>query len=175
MISLKNILKEGKTLHVYDFDDTLVKSESLVYVTKKDGTKLKLTPEQYAVYKQAPGDKLDFSDFNRMLQNPVAIRHNVKALKRSMSNSQNRVTVLTARQLAFPLRHFFKNELHINPYVVGVGSSDPKLKVKFIEDHIKKGYTEIFFMDDSIKNIRAVSRLKSKYPEVRIKTELAKI
>lgn len=175
MIGLKNILRESKTLHVYDFDDTLVHSDSTVGVTKKDGTKLKLTADQYAVYKEDPGDKLDFSDFNKMLRNPKAIRQNVKLLKRSMSNPQNKVTVLTAREIAFPLRYFFKNELNLHPYVVGVAGADPKLKVKFIEDHIKKGYTDIFFIDDSPKNVRAVNILKSKYPNVRIKTELAKL
>ena len=40
-----------------------------------------------------------------------------------------------------------------------------------IEKHIKKGYTDIAFMDDSKKNIDAVNRLKSKYPNVRIKTK----
>jgi hypothetical protein len=57
--------------------------------------------------------------------------------------------------------------------VVGVGSSDPMKKAKWIEAHIKKGYNSIFFIDDSPKNIAAVDTLKQKYPDLDIETELA--
>jgi late competence protein required for DNA uptake (superfamily II DNA/RNA helicase) len=58
--------------------------------------------------------------------------------------------------------------------VVGVAGANPRLKSDWIEKHIKKGYTDIFFIDDSPKNIRAVSMLKRKYPNTRIVTKLAK-
>ena len=174
MIKLKDILKEGKSLIVFDFDDTLAKSEAFIYITKRDGTKLTLDPAEYATYKEQPGDQFDFSDFNRMLKNPVAIKKNMSDLKKALSNPQNKVTVLTARGIAFPLRYYFRKEHNINPYVIGVGSSDPRKKSKWIEDHIKKGYTSIYFVDDSPKNIRAVNALKRKYPGVKIVTKIAK-
>jgi hypothetical protein len=59
-------------------------------------------------------------------------------------------------------------------YVVALGSNNPKDKSDWIEKHIKNGYTDIAFMDDSSKNIKAVDKLKSKYPNVRIKTHLVK-
>ena len=40
-----------------------------------------------------------------------------------------------------------------------------------IENEIKKGYTTIYFMDDSIKNIRAVDALKRKYPNIKLITK----
>ena len=55
MIKLKDILFEKK-LRVFDFDDTLVKTTSFIYVTNKGKTR-KLTPGQYAVYKEKPGDE----------------------------------------------------------------------------------------------------------------------
>ena len=40
MIKLKNILREAKVLSVFDFDDTLVRTLSWIYV-KKDGKEIK--------------------------------------------------------------------------------------------------------------------------------------
>ena len=79
-----------------------------------------------------------------------------------------------AATLAFTLRYYFKKQHGISPYVVGVASADPKKKSDWIEKHIKKGYTTIYFADDSSKNIRAVDALKTKYPGVKIKTKLVK-
>ncbi len=164
MIKLTNILSEGRSLYVFDFDDTLARSEAYIYVKKRDGSELTLDPAEYAVYKEEPGDEFDFRDFNKMLRNPVAIKDNMRDLKKALSNRQNKVTVLTARALAFPLRYYFKKQHGISPYVVGVASADPKKKSDWIEKHIKKGYTTIYFADDSAKNIRAVDALKTKYP-----------
>ena len=174
MIKLKSLLNERKALYVFDFDDTLAKSEAYIYVKKKDGSEVTLDPAEYAVYEEEPGDKFDFRDFNSMLKNPQAIKSNLNDLKTAMSNPQNKVTVLTARAIAFPLSHFFKSQHGIKPYVVGVASSDPKKKSDWIEQHIKKGYTTIYFVDDSPKNVRAVDALKIKYPNVKIVTKLAK-
>ena len=166
MIKLKSILSEGKSLYVFDFDDTLARSDAYIYVNKRNGEELTLDPAEYAVYKEEPGDTFDFRDFNKMLRNPRAIQSNVNMLKKA--------TVLTARAIAYPLNHFFKTQHGISPYVVGVAGANPKLKSDWIEKHIKKGYTDIFFIDDSPKNIRAVSMLKRKYPNTRIVTKLAK-
>ena len=174
MIKLKSLLNERRALYVFDFDDTLAKSEAYIYVKKKDASEVTLDPAEYAVYEEEPGDKFDFRDFNSMLKNPRAINSNLNDLKTAMSNPQNKVTVLTARAIAYPLTHFFKTQHGIKPYVVGVASADPKKKSDWIEKHIKKGYTTIYFVDDSLKNVRAVDALKMKYPNVKIVTKLAK-
>ena len=166
MIKLKDILLEGKRLLVFDFDDTLASSEAIIHLTKKDGSKVELDPAEYAVYKEEPGDVFDFSEFNGMLKNPQSIKKNMQMLKTALKNRQNKVTILTARELGYPMKHYFNKEHNIDPYIVPVGSSDPQVKAKFIEDHIKKGYDYIFFIDDSPKNVAAVKNLKKKYPKV---------
>ena len=133
-----------------------------------------LDPGEYAVYKEQPGDKFDFRDFNKMLRNPRAIQQNMDMMKKALKDPMNKVTVLTARALGYPMKHFFKTQHGIDPYIVPVAGADPRLKVKFIEDHIKKGYTDIFFLDDSPKNIRAVNALRRKYPNVKIDARIAK-
>ena len=174
MIRLKDLITERKSLYVFDFDDTLARSEAYIYVTKADGTELKLDPAEYAVYEEEPGVEFDFREFSNMLRNPQAIRKNLMALKRAMSNPQNKVTVLTARAVAYPLRHFFKTQHGIDPYVVGVASSDPMRKADWIERHIQKGYDYVYFTDDSPKNIKAVAQLQQRYPNAKIDVELAK-
>ena len=57
-----------KRLRIFDFDDTLVKTDSYVYVNNGD-SKIKLTPGQYAVYNEKDGDQFDFSDFKKV-KNP---------------------------------------------------------------------------------------------------------
>ena len=59
-------LLEGRKLRVFDFDDTLAKSDALIYLTKADGTEIELDPGEYAVYKEEPGDEFDFRDFNKI-------------------------------------------------------------------------------------------------------------
>ena len=48
---LRSLFLESKKLRVFDFDDTLVKTTSFIYVTNNGKTR-KLTPGQYAVYKE---------------------------------------------------------------------------------------------------------------------------
>jgi hypothetical protein len=54
-----------------------------------------------------------------------------------------------------------------------LGDADPQAKADWIEKHIKNGYTDIAFMDDSIKNVKAVGSLQNKYPNVKLKSILA--
>ena len=78
-----------------------------------------------------------------------------------------KVTILTARLLAYPVRRYLKT-LGLDVYVVAVGSSDPNDKAKWIENHIKKGYDDILFIDDSEKNRNAVISLEDKYPNIKL-------
>jgi hypothetical protein len=45
-----NEVDESKKLRVFDFDDTLVKTNSFIYVKHGDGKESKLTPGEYAIY-----------------------------------------------------------------------------------------------------------------------------
>lgn len=163
----------ARVLRVFDFDDTLAKSVSYIYVKHKDGTETKMDPAEYAKYEPRPGDEYDFRDFNRILNKPQVIKKNVNLLKKMLSSGDKKVTILTARALGFPVKYWFKKELGLNVYVVPLGNADPKAKADWIEKHIEKGYTDIAFMDDSIKNVKAVQRLQQKYPNVTIKSVLA--
>ncbi len=183
MVLLKELLPPsrktgaGKKLRVFDFDDTLAKVDSWVYIKQPNGKEKKLDSAEYAVYKLKPGETEDFRDFNKMLRDPKIIKKNVEMLRnqldkaRKASRGARKVTILTARALGYPIRKFFKT-LGMNVYIVAVGSSDPEKKADWIEAQVKKGYTDVAFMDDSAKNIRAVKRRLQKYPNVKLIAKL---
>ena len=145
MIKLKDILQEGKVLSVFDFDDTIAKSDAWIYVTMGGTVVKKLDPAQFAVYSPKPGEEFDFKDFDRPLQNPRLIKKNAQLLRKQLKKAQKaargnrRVTILTARRLGAPVTSFLKS-VGIDAYVVPLGSADPQLKADWIESQIKKGY-----------------------------------
>jgi len=175
MIKLRNIvneLKGGKTLSVFDFDDTLVKSDHWIYVKHSNGQTSKLDPAEFAVYSPKPSDEFDFRDFDKMLRDPKIIKKNVallkKQLRKAASTPARKVTILTARKIGYPIKHFFKT-LGLDVYVVAVGSSDPQKKADWIANKIENGYGTVYFLDDSPKNVKAVANLQKKYPNSKIK------
>jgi len=177
MIKLKDILIEERVmkLRIFDFDDTIVASNSRIKVTNSNtGKSFHLTPGQYAVYDKKDGDVMDYSEFERLID-PKEIKAMTKILRnfyRTMGG--RRMTILTARTNKTPLAKFLKTIGISNIEIVALGDSDPQKKADWIEARVKEGYNDIFFADDSEKNIRAVSQLKTKYPTVRWNIRLAK-
>ncbi len=159
----RSLFVESKKLRVYDFDDTLVKTNSFIYVTHKDGKTSKLSPGQYAVYKERPGDKFDFKDFQQVT-NPQLIKGYVELLRRMVNSGGSReVFILTARAAERPVSQFIK-DLGINGVkVIALGDNNPEKKADWIEDKVKEGYDDVFFVDDSPKNIDAVRRRLKNY------------
>ena len=171
----------NKILSVFDFDHTIAKVDSYIYVRRKGKVIKKLTPATYAGYKLSRGEEFDYSDFNKPLKNPKLIRKNFNLLVKQLDKSRRsprgcrKVTILTARGLSLPLNNFFKN-LGLKPYVVALGSADPKDKADWIENQINKpnGYNVVYFMDDSIGNVKAIIKMLKKYPDVESVIKLIK-
>ena len=161
MVLLRSLFVESKKLRVFDFDDTLVKTTSFIYVTNKGKTR-KLTPGQYAVYKEKPGDEFDFKDFQKV-QNPNEIKKITSVLRRIVASSGGQgVQILTARAAFKPIRKYLK-DIGINMskiYVTALASNNPKDKADWIEDKIdNEGYDDIYFADDSKKNVDATKQM----------------
>ena len=156
------ILLEDKKLRIFDFDDTLVKTTSFIYVTNKDGKTFKLTPGQYAIYKEKPGDKFDYRDFQQV-SNPQLIKGYVELLRRMVNSGGSReVFILTARSAERPVSQFIKDLGIKGVTVVALGDNNPEKKADWIEDKVKAGFDDVYFVDDSPKNIDAVrNRLKN--------------
>lgn len=170
---IKETLQAEKKLRVFDLDDTLVKTNSRVHVTKASGKVLHLTPAEYAVYEKEVGDQFDYSDFYGLVD-PKAIGWTTKILKRVINkHGTDAAVILTARASDAPAKEFFRiNDIPEIP-VVALGDSDPEMKAQWIKMvAMKFGYKEIEFFDDSPKNIAAVQRIK--VPGVKIIARLIK-
>ena len=171
----RSLFTEDKKLRVFDLDDTLVKTTSFVYVTHKNGSKEKLSPGQYAVYKERPGDSFDYTDFQH-ISNPKLIKGYVELLRRMVNAGGNRkVYILTARSAYRPVYNFIKDLGIQGVEVIALGDANPESKADWIENQIKtSGYDDIFFVDDSPKNVEAVRKRLQKYPNIKKKVQLAK-
>jgi FMN phosphatase YigB (HAD superfamily) len=157
----RSLFTESKKLRVFDFDDTLVKTTSFIYITN-NGKKTKLTPGQYAVYNEKPGDEFDFSDFQKV-QDPNEIKKITKVLRRIVQSSGgDGVHILTARAAFKPIRKYLK-DIGINMskiYVTALASNNPKDKADWIENKIdNEGYDDVYFADDSKKNVDSTKKM----------------
>ena len=169
-----NEADEAKKLRVFDFDDTLVRTNSHIYIKHKDGKESKLNPGEYAVYEPKDGDEFDFSDFQKVTE-PQEIKGVTKLLHTvAKAEGERKVVILTARSAYKPVKDYLKDIGLEGMYVVALGDSDPQKKADWIEDKIKKGYNDVFFIDDSHKNVDAVNKLKEKYPNIKMKVSHVK-
>ena len=152
-----------KRLRIFDFDDTLVKTRSFVYVKNNNKTK-KLTPGEYAIYEEKPGDEFDYSDFE-FVKNPKEIKQMTKVLKAILNKGAGSINILTARSNYKPIRKYLKDiNIDISRiYVTALASNDPADKVNWIKNKIEnESYNDIFYVDDSLKNINAAKEMLSK-------------
>jgi len=157
-----------KKLRIFDFDDTLVKTKSHIYIKHKDGKESKLTPGEYAIYEPKEGDKFDFSDFEKVKQ-PQEIKGVTRLLKNIVRVGGSEIVILTARSAYKPIKDYLSDIGLDKLFVVALADSDPQKKADWIENKIKNGVTDVFFIDDSHKNVSAVQSLAKKYPNVSLK------
>lgn len=159
---------QGKKLRVFDFDDTIVQTKSHIYITHKDGKKSTLTPGEYAIYEPKDGDKFDFSDFNKVKQ-PQEVKGVTELLRRiARAEGERTIVILTARGAYKPVKDYLSDIGLRDIYVVALNSADPQDKADWIEQKIKEGYNDVFFIDDSHKNVQAVKALENKYPDIKL-------
>ncbi len=174
---IREILNENK-LRVFDFDDTLAVTDSMIILTKASGEQIKQTPGEWAVYKPEPGDEFDYSEFGGELMNPREIKDYMNILRRVLGAGTDgrKAVILTARaEVARQGIINFLEDIGLNVgdiEIVTLGESDPQFKAQWIEDKINDGYDDVYFVDDSDKNIRAVQALAAKYPDIKLRTQL---
>jgi hypothetical protein len=160
---------EGKILAVFDFDDTLVKSNSKVIIHRGSKT-LHLTPAEYAVYEKKEGDDIDFSEFDKIIE-PEIIKENFQLFKEYIQNPKHDTVILTARgeESQDDLKEYLES-VGVDTgkvEVVTVGSSDPMKKAMWIFNKAKNSdYDTVEFFDDSLKNVKAVKSVDTKLDTV---------
>lgn len=144
-----------KTLAVFDFDDTLFKSECCVVVKRKSGKTIKLSTHEYAMFSANPGDKFDFSEFERYPVNPKPIKENVsKMVELVRVLGIDNVMILTARGQAEPVEQVLRDFGLPSVFVAAVDSTLPEAKAQFVEMTVStEGYDQVILFEDNSKNI----------------------
>lgn len=161
------------TLHIFDFDDTLVKSDSSVHVSKADGSTVTMSSEEYAKYVPEPGDNFNFSEFDKYPVNPQIIEEVFLELQMAIAkDGKNNVVILTARSNPAPVSEFLKNNGIQGVEVHATGSSNPVDKARYvvgrINDNPRIQLVRVF--EDNVKNIREIRKYVKKDGTVALQT-----
>lgn len=156
---------------IFDFDDTLVKTDAKVVVFGKRGRK-ELSSAEWATYKKQPSDRFDFLQFDSLI-NPRAIPKYLNKLKDVVKANNGKAIILTARSVVKPVAKFLRDAGIVGGVkIAAINSNNPDDKRIYIEKMINdRGATDIEFYDDSQKNISAVQTLIKKYPQVKFRIE----
>jgi len=169
-----------KKIRVFDFDDTLAKSNSQVLYELPDGTTGKLNATQFAERSgelQEQGAKFDFSEFSKVVdgkKGPV-----FKAIENIISKrGAEDVFILTARpaNAAGPIKEFM-DALGVNlpiENIVGLGDGKAEAKARWMTAKAAEGYNDFFFVDDAYKNVKAVQDALNVF-DVKSKVQQAKV
>ena len=155
----------GKTLKIFDFDDTLVQSSNNVIVIHENGDETLLTSHEFASYSPVPGDEFDFSDFETYPQDAQIIENIFSDLRNSSNETDVTTIILTAREKATPVVTFLSdNGIPSSVRVIAVGSADPRDKAHVVDAYLKSGvYTDVFVYEDNIRNIKEISKTSKRH------------
>jgi len=161
-------------LRVFDFDNTIANTNSRVIIKdKKTGEVIqKLSSADYAKYRPQKSHESDFSEFSKVI-NPRAI-FQIQGIMQNLSKKNRPYTILTARPQSASkeiLRYLKKQGLSSKGVrVVGLGTSDPEAKARYLSGILQKGkHTHLEFFDDHHENVRHVAKLSKLFPGINIK------
>ena len=173
--------KEIKKIRVFDFDDTLAKSNSKVLYTMPDGTKGKMSATEFAkdaALMEKQGVVWDFTEFSKVIDGKKGPLFNVAKKIQDTRGSED-TFVLTARpqEAARPIQKFLAS-IGLNipiSNITGLENGTPKAKADWMVNKFAEGYNDFYFTDDAFKNVKAVKDVlstldvKSKVQQARVK------
>ena len=153
-----------KKARVFDFDDTLAKTNSNVLYTLPDGTTGSLDATQFAEQfseLQEAGATFDYSEFSQVKdgsKGPLA----TLAKRFTEAKGDRDVFVLTARpaESAIAIQEFLRATLGISiplQNITGLANGKPGAKAMWVAEKVSEGYNDVFFADDVAANVKAVA------------------
>ena len=174
----REINPKKKKARIFDFDDTVARTNSKVFATK-GGEKKILTAEEFAKEGERlinEGWKMDFSDFNKVVEGKKGPLFDLmKKMKESPGDRD--MFILTARsQESAPAIHEFLKAMGIDiplENIKGLGNSTGEAKAEWIVNKAAEGYNDFYFADDAVQNVEAVKKalepidVKSKVQQAR--------
>lgn len=184
MKSFRQYINEdyGKSLTVFDVDETLFKTSAMIKVIKDGKVIQKLNNQQYNDYKLGPGEEFDYGEFkDAKLFDDTSIPiwsmiRMAKRVIRAAVTAASKVIIMTARSdfddKNMFIRTFKRFGINIRDVYVeragNLGSGPPaENKRVLLKKYLDTGkYNRIRFFDDSVSNIRMFKLLKNEYPNV---------
>ena len=168
-----------KKIRVFDFDDTLAKSKSMVIVNMPDGSSKKINATQFAQQAsdlESQGAEFDFTEFSKVVEGKKGPLFEV-AQKIADARGTEDVFILTARpqNADGPIKAFMKaNGIDIPlKNITGLSDGTAEAKAGWIMGKAAEGYNDFYFADDAIKNVKAVKNVLSQI-DVKSEVQLAK-
>ena len=174
--------KNTGSLHSFDVDETLFKTNAKVHVMHGDKKIKSLSNSEYNTHKLETGHHYDYSEFRDSKKfhddsHPIhKMLAKVKAIHKNIKNSpEHKIIINTARSDMDDkntyLSKFKKHGLPIHDMHVhragndkGEGSVAQK-KAKVISQHLEKHpYKKVNVYDDSTDNLNHVLKLKKEHP-----------
>ena len=175
----RNIDTPEKGISVFDFDDTLARTNSKILVTMPDGKKMKIDATEFAkrdAELTAKGAKYDFSEFNKVVDGKKGPLADL-ALKRQGKFGSKDIFVLTARpQIAASAIKKFLDGIGLSlplANITGLENGSPQAKADWVLSKTALGYNNFYFADDAIKNVKAVKQILDQV-DVKSKVQIAK-
>ena len=165
-------VKDGKVLElvkkkirIFDFDDTLARSNSKVLVEMPDGKTFKINATQFAeraAELEKDGADFDFSEFSKVVEGKKGPLFEV-AKKIADARGTEDLFVLTARpqDAAGPIKEFMKS-LGIDiplKNITGLADGKASAKGRWVMGKVAEGYNDFYFADDALKNVQAVKEV----------------
>ena len=161
----KTVNRPKKGISVFDFDDTLAQTKSMILVTMPDGKTSKINATEFAAKSEQlelQGATFDFSEFNKVVEGTKGPLADL-ALKRQGKFGSGDIFVLTARPQASAkaIQKFLKG-IGLNiplQNITGLEDGRPQAKANWVIGKVSEGYNDFYFADDALKNVSAVKQV----------------
>ena len=161
-----NTKNPTKKARIFDFDDTLAKTDSKVLYTLPDGTEGSLDATQFAEEYNSLKEvnaTFDYSEFNQVKKGSKGPLANL-AKRFTEAAGDRDVFILTARpdEAAEAIQEFLRSTLGISiplKNITGLENGTPGAKAMWIAEKVSEGYNDVFFADDSKSNVEAVEKM----------------
>ncbi len=161
LANARRIKKEVKKARVFDFDDTIARTNSKVFA-ERAGERIELTAEEFAARGDeliAEGYKMDFTDFNRVVEGKKGpLFELMKKMKEAAGDRDMFILTARAPESAPAIKEFL-DAMGINiplENITGLGNSAGKAKADWLVGKAAEGYNDFYFADDAPQNVKAV-------------------
>jgi len=154
------------TLYVVDMDDTLLRTNTRVRVTRVDGTTVRYNSQQYKSYVRQPGDQVDYSEFTdpeRLMLTSKPVKRVVAWMRALVLGPGSRLVIVTGREstigigwiVAALAKHGVVVRLR-DVFAVGTATlgTVPELKAGLVVN-LSRSYDRVEMVDDSVANLDA--------------------